>query len=179
VKHSPDVATGIKAALEQAARCVAAETSDNYGDLDAQLEALDGAARMTVQARLDIPSLLKKLKQQESLGPADWKTLELLIVGDAECFVKYEADLDRWKGEVGQLIAEIGKLQSPPLDVDGLLHLRALCQELRRVVPAIVYYLEQKERAAKFQQASHGSLDAEGYRVLAEIMSAMLASAKM
>jgi hypothetical protein len=68
VKHSPDVATGIKAALEQAARCVAAETSDNYGDLDAQLEALDGAARMTVQARLDIPSLLKKLKQQESLG---------------------------------------------------------------------------------------------------------------
>ena len=133
------VATSIVEALEQAKSCAAAETSDNYGDLDAQVEALDGRAREAVQTQLDIPSLLPKLKEQKPLGPAKLKTLELVIVGDAESFLKYETDLERWKGEVNQLMAEIGKLQSSPLDVVGLMHLRALCQELRRVLPDIVY----------------------------------------
>jgi hypothetical protein len=116
------------------------------------------------------------LKQSKPLGPAELKTLELLIVGDAEYFLKYEADLDRWKGEVNQLIAEIAKLQSSQLDVDGLMHLRTLCQELRRVLPNIVYYLDQKERTSKFHEATSGSIDAEGYRVLAEMVTAMISS---
>jgi hypothetical protein len=57
--------------------------------------------------------------------------------------------------------------------------LRALCSEVRRVLPDIVYYLEQKERASKFQEATRGPIDAEGYRVLAEIVEAMLLSEKL
>jgi len=90
--------------------------------------------------------------------------------------MKYEADLDRWKGEVSQLMAEVAKLQSLRLDVDGLMHLRALCQELRRVLPDIVYYLDQKERVNKFHEATNGSIDTEGYRVLAEMVTAIISS---
>jgi len=65
------------------------------------------------------------------------------------------------------------------LDVEGLMHLRAVCRELREVVPDIVYYLDAKERTAKFQEATQGSIGAEGYRVLAEIVEQMLMSDKM
>jgi hypothetical protein len=56
------------------------------------------------------------------------------------------------------------------------MHLQALCQELRRVLPNIVYYLDQKERTNKFHEATNGSIDAEGYRVLAEMVTAMISS---
>jgi len=36
------------------------------------------------------------------------------------------------------------------------MHLRALCTEVRRVLPEVVYYLDQKERTAKIQQAMRG-----------------------
>ena len=172
------VSITIKALQDQAARCAAAENSDNYGDLDAQVEALEGQARETVQSQLSLPSLLTKLKERKPLGPDELKALELLIVGDAESFLKYEADFDGWKSEVNQRMSEIAKLQSP-LDVDGLMHLRALCEELRRVLPNIVYYLDKKERAAKFKDTMKGPLDADGYRVLSEIVQAMASSEKM
>jgi hypothetical protein len=170
------VATSISAAIDQASRCETTETSDSYDELGARVDTLERQAHQAVKSQLDIASLLPKLKESKPLGPSELKTLELLIVGDAEYFLKYEADLDRWKGEVSQLIAEVAKLQSLRLDVDGLMHLRALCQELRRVLPDIVYYLDQKERVNKFHEATNGSIDTEGYRVLAEMVTAIISS---
>jgi hypothetical protein len=105
--------------------------------------------------------------------------LELLIVGDAEYLLKYETEFDHWKSEIQQLLGGMSKLQSSNLDADGLMHLRALCAEVRRVLPAVVYYLDQKERASKFQQATQGPIDAEASRVLVEIIEQMLVSDKM
>jgi len=170
------VTTSISAAIDQANRSAATETSDDYDELGAQVSTLEREAYQAVKSQLDIASLLPKLRESKPLGPAELQTLELLIVGDAEYFLKYEADFDRWKEEVNQLIAEITKLQSSRLDVDGLMHLRALCQELRRVLPNIVYYLDQKERTDKFREATKGSIDTEGYRVLAEMVTAMISS---
>ena len=102
------------------------------------------------------------------------KTLESPIVGDAEYFLKYENDLEQWKSEIKKLLGEISNLQSSDLDVDGLMHLRALCAEVGRVLPDVVYYLNQKERTSKFQAATREPLDSEGYRVLAEIVEQML-----
>jgi hypothetical protein len=179
----PQLSTTIQKTIELASRCSEAETSDNYGALGDQVEELEGQAREAFQSKMDFASLLPKLKAGKPLTPADLKTLELLIVGDAEYFLKYETEFDHWKSEIQQLVAEISKLQSGlqsgDLDVDGLLHLRALCFEVRRVLPAVVYYLDQKERASKFQQATRGPIDAEGYRALAEIVEQMLLSDKM
>ena len=172
------IANSIKSVQDQAARCAATESSDNYGVLDAEVETLEGQAREMVQSKLAISSLLAKLKERKPLGAEDLKTLELLIVGDAESFLKYEADLDSWKNEANQLLGEIGRLQSSPLDVDGLMHLRALCEELRRVLPNIVYYLDKKERTAKFQEATKGPLDEEGYSALSGIVESMASSEK-
>jgi hypothetical protein len=106
------VATSISAAIDQASRCATTETSDSYDELGAQVDTLERQAHQAVKSQLDIASLLPKLKESKPLGPSELKTLELLIVGDAEYFLKYEADLDRWKGEVSQLMAEVAKLRS-------------------------------------------------------------------
>jgi len=171
--------TTIQKTLELASRCVQAETSDNYGLLGDQMGDLGNEAREAFQSKMDFGSLLPKLKAGTTLTPDDLKTLELLIVGDAEYYLKYETEFDHWKSELRQLIGEISKLQASDLGVDGLLHLRALCDEVGRVLPAIVYYLDHKERASKFQEATRGLIDAEGYRVLAEIVERMLLSDKM
>lgn len=175
----PDVKTTIQATLDRAARGAASETSEHYDALDALAETLDEKAREAIQTQLDVKSLLPKLKEQKPLTPADWKTLEVLMVGDAESFTKYETDVPHWKEEIHRLVGEMGALNATSLDVDGLLHLRALCQELRRVLPEMVFYLDKKERIAKFQQASQGPLDPDGYRFLSEIVSAMISSTKL
>lgn len=179
----PQLGTTIQKTLDFASRCTQSESSDNYGALGDRIEELEGQAREAFQSKMDFASLLPKLKAGRPLTPADWKTLELLIVGDAEYFLKYETEFDHWKGEIQQLLREISTLQSGAqkneLDVDGLMHLRALCGEVRRVLPAVVYYLDQKERAGKFQQAMQGPMDAEASRVLAEIVEQMLVSDKM
>jgi hypothetical protein len=175
----PELSTTIQKTLELASRCTQVESSDNYGALGDQVEELEGQAREAFQSRMDFASLLPKLKAGKPLTPADLKTLELLIVGDAEYFLKYETEFDHWKSEIQQLVGEISKLQSSDSDVDGLMHLRAVCGEVRRVLPAVVYYLDQRERASKFQQATQGPIDAEASRVLAEIVEQMLVSDKM
>jgi hypothetical protein len=173
----PQINLTIRQTLDLASRSAQVETSDSYGALGDQVEELEVQARAVFLSKMDLASLLPKLKSCKPLTPADLKTLELLIVGDAEYFVKYETELDRWKGEIQQLLGEISKLQSDALDVDGLMHLRALCEEVRRVVPPVVYYLDQKERASKFQEATRGPIDTEGYRFLAEIVEQMMVSA--
>jgi hypothetical protein len=168
----------IQKIIELAFRCAQAETSDNYGALADQVEELEGQAREAVQSHIDFASLLPKLKAGKPLTPSDLQALELLIVGDAESFLKYETEFDHWKTEIKQLIGEISKLQSSDLDVDGLMHLRALCDEVRRVLPSVVYYLDKKERTKKFQEATRDAIDPEGYRVLTEIVEQMLLSDK-
>jgi hypothetical protein len=174
----PPVSATIQKTLDLASRCDQAATSDNYGLLGDQIEELEAQAREAFHSGMDIASLIPKLRAQKPLTPSDMETLELLIVGDAEYFLKYEADFDQWKNELKQLLAEISKLQSSDLDGDVLMHLGALCAEVRRVLPDLVYYLDQKERASKFKQATQEPIDAEGYRVLAEIVERMLSPDK-
>ena len=170
----PRINATIQKTLELASRCAQLETSDNYGALGDQVEELEGQTRQAFLAKMEIASLLPKLKTGKPLTPEDLKTLELLIVGDAEYFLKYENDLEQWKSEIRKLLGEISNLQSSDLDVDSLMHLRALCAEVGRVLPDVVYYLNQKERTSKFQAAMREPLDSEGYRVLAEIVEQML-----
>ena len=167
------VTATIQKTLELASRCTQLETSENYGALGDQVEELEAQAREAFRSKMDVGSLLPKLKAAKPLTPDDLKTLELLIVGDAEYFLKYENDLEQWKSEIKKLLGEMAGLQSSDLDVDRLMHLRALCAEVRRVLPDVVCYLDQKERSGKFEEATRKPLDPEGYRVLAEIIEQM------
>ncbi|HSY64642.1 MAG TPA: hypothetical protein VK829_08585 [Terriglobales bacterium] len=90
----PELGKEIQQTVGTASRCREAETSDNYGAIGEQIDELESHAREAVQSKVDFASLLPKLKAGKPLTPSDLKTLELLIVGDAEYFLKYETEFD-------------------------------------------------------------------------------------
>lgn len=175
----PQINPTIQKTLALASRCAESETSDNYGTLEDQVGNLESHAREAFQAKMDFASLLPRLEKAQPLTPTDLKTLELLIVGDAESYLKYETEIEHWKAELKRVLGEIAKLQGSELDVDGLMHLRALCREAREVLADLVFYFDAKERTSKFQAATQGAIDAEGYKFLAEIVREMWISEKM
>jgi hypothetical protein len=173
------IKASIKKTMDSAARCSASESSDNYEFLEEQIDELEAQAREAFQRRMDFASLVPKLAAGSPLSPADLKTLELLIVGDAEYYLKYESEVEEWRTQLKRVLDQIAGLQSSALDVEGLMHARALCREAHEVVSDLVYYFDAKERVAKFQSATQGKIDAEGYRFLTGIIREMLASDKM
>jgi hypothetical protein len=173
-------ASDIKAAIDKvlllASNCEKNETSENYELMEDQIGELEALSREGFQSKIDFASLLPKLEKAKPLTPTDLKTLELLLVGDAESYLKYETELDEWRQECRRILAEIASLRSSNLDIDGFLRLRALCREAQRVLPDLFFYYEQKERAAHFDAAIKGTIDQDGYRVLAMMVRNMLES---
>jgi chromosome segregation ATPase len=177
--QTQQIRSGIQKALELASQCNAAETSDNYEFLEEHVDQLEGQAREAFQAKLDLGALLAKLRANKPLTSSDLKTLELLIVGDAEYYLKYESEIEEWKAQLKRALDQIAKLQTDNLDIDSLMHLRALCREAHEAVADLVFYFDAQERVAKFRATTQGAIDAAGYHFLAEIVGEMLASDKM
>jgi hypothetical protein len=179
VANSQEVCARVKEALELAAQCFQAESSQGYAVLSEQLNELESSAREAFQDHTDYKSLLNKLEKGNPLTADELNTLKLLIVGDAEYYLKYDEDFDRWKIELGKIVDEIRRLQSSDLDVDALMHLRVLCREAYSVLTPTGYYLEQKERVRKFEEATRDPIDRASGRMLADMIKHMMASDMM
>ncbi len=169
----------IRETLDLAAQCFEAERGEGYAVLSQQLEGLEALARETFQDHTTYKSLVNKLEKGNPLTGDELNTLKLLMIGDADYYLKYEDDFDRWKSELKRIVEEIRKLQSSNLDIDGLMHLRALCREAYSVVTPTGYYLEQKERIRKFEEATRDPIDRESGGILEDMIKRMLASDKM
>jgi chromosome segregation ATPase len=164
------IRTSIKKTQELAERCRGSESSDNYESLEEQVDELEERATEAVHSKTDLKSLLSKLRSRTPLMPSDLKALELLIVGDAESYLKYESELEEWKAQLKRVLDQIAAIQGSEFDVESLMHMRALCREAHEVLADLVFYFDAKERAEKFKIATQGQLDAEGYGFLAEIV---------
>jgi hypothetical protein len=168
------VSEKIKETLDSAARSFETEKSEGYQVLGEELEELEAVARRNFQDHEDYKSLVRKLENGASLTREDLNTLKLLMVGDADYYMKYDTDFDRCEGELKAIVEEIRKLQSDNLDIDGLMHLRVLCREACSVARPTAYYLEQKERVRKFEDATRGGIDRETGRTLAGIIRGIM-----
>ncbi len=170
----PEVSTKMGETLNLAALSLQAEKGDGYEALTEQLEELETLAIKSFQNHIDYKSLLTKLENGKPLTPDELNTLKLLIVGDADYYMKYDDDFDRWESELKKILEEIRKLQTSDLDVDGLMHLRVLCQEASSVAEPAAFYLEQKERVGKFEDATRNGIDLESGQFLAGIIKSMM-----
>ena len=177
--QTQQIRSSVLKVLELAKQCNAAETSENYEFLEEQVDQLEGQAREAFQEKLDLGALLAKLRASKPLTSSDLQTLELLIVGDAEYYVKYESEIEEWKAQLKRVLDQIAKLQGENLDIDAFMHLRALCREAHEAVADLVFYFDAQERVAKFRATTQGAINPAGYHFLAEIVGEMLASDKM
>ena len=156
----PEVSTKMGETLNLAALSLQAEKGDGYEALTEQLEELETLAIKSFQNHIDYKSLLTKLENGKPLTPDELNTLKLLIVGDADYYMKYDDDFDRW-GRVNsrRSLKRSVSCRRVILDVDGLMHLRVLCQEASSVAEPAAFYLEQKERVGKFEDATRNGID--------------------
>jgi hypothetical protein len=168
--ENQEVSAKMKETLDLAARAFEAENSEGYEVLSEQLEELETLAQKSFRNHGDCQSIVKKLENGNPLTPDELKTLKILMVGDADYYLKYDDDFDRSKTELKRILEEIRTLQSSDLGVDGLMHLGVLCREACGVAKPAAFYLDQKDRVRKFEDATRDGIDRESGRILADIL---------
>jgi hypothetical protein len=175
VANDAEIAEKMSEALNTAAQCSSTETVENYTQLATQLEALDASAGRSLRSHVNCQPILAKLQQGASLTPDELQVLRLLIVGDADQYLKYDDDFEDAKSELKKILDEIQALASPESNIDSLMHLRVLCREAASSLGPVLHYLEQKERVRNFEEHTRGPLSADAARILAGIVRNMAA----
>ncbi len=174
-----DVDAKINEVVETAGRVFKQEHVANYRSLQELVVSLEGLARETFQAKLDDMywPILEKLEDGLPLTAAEHNILELLMVGEAKYYLRYENDVENWRNEVKRLVEELKRQQAAGLDeIDSLMRLRALCREALRVLPDLTYYFREKERVRQFEDATRDAIDVETRRALANLIKDMMDS---
>jgi hypothetical protein len=179
---SPDVDARINQLLDAAQLSFKDENEANYLQFQTLVAEVEASARETFQAKLQgmVFSILARLEEGQPLTTAEHNILELLIVGEAKYYLQYEPQLDRWRGQLQQLLGEIEKQRAAGLDeIDDLMRLRALCREAQRVLPDMTYYFHERARVRQFEEATRDAIDVETRRSLANLIKDMMESDQM
>lgn len=131
-------------------------SGESYCRLSTIFEELGAHLREYVQEKTDseIKIVLQKLRDGSQLSEDDIEMIRLWVVDDAEQYVKLENNFDDWMDELKRLMAEITKYNDVDLDVKSASKLRGLFRDGSRVLADIFYYLQQKDRVLKFEQAA-------------------------
>lgn len=131
-------------------------SGESYCRLSTIFEELGSYFREHVQGRTndEIKIVIRKLQDGSQLMEDDIELIRLWIVDDAEQYMKLENNFDDWQEELKRLMAEITKYKEAESDVKTASELRGLFRDGSRVLADIFFYVQQKDRVAKFEQAS-------------------------
>jgi len=130
--------------------------ADAYSKLSTIFEELGEYLREYVQDETDIEikTLIRKLRDGNQLATEDIDLIRLWVVDDAVQYTRLENSFGEWQDELKRLIGEISKYKDAEADVKTASELRALFRDGARVLADLFYFLEQKSRISKFEQAS-------------------------
>ena len=152
-------------------------TGQAYEKLSMIFEKLEEHVRECIQETTskEIKVVIANLKKGGTLSSDEIAMLRLWIIGDAENYAKYENNYPDWQAELGRLVQEITKLEDENLELAELVRLRALFRDATRVVDDIFYYLEQKDRVERFEEATK-EIDPEERAMLIRLLEQKLKS---
>jgi hypothetical protein len=104
--------------------------------------------------------------------------VRLLIVGDADYYLKYDEEFGRCKSELAKIVAEIETLKKGELSADALMHLNVLCREADSLLVPTRHYLDARDRVRRFEESTKTALDRDSARTLAAIIEDMVAQSR-
>lgn len=168
--------------LQHGARSLDTDTSEAYERLYLEIHALERLARETFQYqfRKDYQAVVEKLQNGDNLTPEDKQLLAELVIADAKSYVKHAKEFENWKDQIDRLLGELRKVQDQGVhSSDDLLHIQAICRDLRSVLPDLTFYLRERERVQSYEKNDIGSLRPELKKLLAEVIEEMMKSDKM
>ena len=135
-------------------------------------EALQNATAKAMQPIID------KLKKNQPLSGEEKDLIRVWIVGDAEAYIKMENDFREWLEEFKRLGEVIGDRTTVPASLPEMLTLYGNLEDAVRLAADIQFFLEEKERIGRFQQAIQ-NLTASDAELLANILQEKLRSPGM
>jgi hypothetical protein len=162
--------SNLKDSLDLASRGFEADSSAGYGILGERMEELETAAIGYLHDHEDCKAIVKKLELGDPLTPAEVETVKQFVVGDADYYLKFNDNFDRSKAELKRVLDEIRELMSKPMDLDDIMHLGVLCKEASSAAKPTAFYMEQKERVRRFEDATRGGINIESAKILAGIL---------
>jgi hypothetical protein len=78
------------------------------------------------------------------------------------------------------MLGDLKRVQDKGIQTtDDLLHIQALCRDLRAVLPDITFYLRERERIQGYEQNDLNALPPELKRILADVVKEMMESDKL
>jgi hypothetical protein len=122
--------------------------------------------------------IIHKLRKNEPLSVEEKGLVEMWIVGDAEGYTKMENDYREWLEEFRRLGRVIGDQATVPSALPEILNLYGSLEDAVRLAADIQFFLEEKGRVDRFQQAIQ-NLSASDAELLANILQEKLASPEM
>jgi len=122
--------------------------------------------------------IIQKLEKHQPLNPEEKELVRLWIVGDAASYTAKENDYGEWLKEFSRLGQDIGDGAAVPLSIPEMFGLYGSLEDAVRLAADLQFFLEEKERAARFDQAIQ-NLSASDAEMLAGILEEKLASPEM
>lgn len=117
----------------------------------------------------EVHGVIERLENDGPVTKRDLTLIRMWIVGDAEEYVRTENNFQDWCVELDRLKQEFLALQEKDMGLADVIHLKALLLDASKLVPSIIFYLEQQAKVKRFDDASQ-CLDAEQKKLLASIL---------
>ena len=122
--------------------------------------------------------IIAKLHQSQALSGEEKELVRLWIVGDAAAFTEKESDFREWLEEFKRLGEVIQAVDHMPTSRPEMQDLHGNLEEAVRLAADIQFFLEEKERVGRFEQAIQ-NLSAADADLLAGILQEKLSSPEM
>jgi ribosome biogenesis SPOUT family RNA methylase Rps3 len=170
--------------LAEVARIIASAASSPSADQLSQAGMELVKARNKIREELQnltigaMKPIISKLKKNEPLSPEEKDLVEMWIVGDAEGYTQTENDYRAWLEEFQRLGRVLGDQATVPSALPEMLKLYGSLEDAVRLAADLQFFLEEKERVGRFQQAIQ-NLSASEAEMLANILQEKLTSPEM
>ncbi len=170
----------VKGMSEMMEKIAASAASEDFSQVGRNLVGARDRAREDLQEATarEMRPIIKKLENNEPLTDAEKNLVRLWMVGDAEAYTRLEDDYREWLDEFRRLSRALKEAEGQQGSVPELLNAYGLLEDAVRVAADIQFYLEEKERVAKFEQAVK-ALDKADSKLLASILKEKLSSPEM
>lgn len=148
-----------------------------FNKITAPLVALENDLRELMQSETseEISAIIGKLESNATITDADMELIRLWVVGDAKSYVQMENDSLGWLDELNRLFLVLKDLQDKQLTLENMGKISGTTRDAIRVIGDIIYFKQQEERIANFENASK-DLDSDNKLIIANILKQKLAS---
>lgn len=153
-----EIVQELNASLERAKNN---KTATNYELVQMKLSELKGALRELHQAmtKKEIKIIIDKLAKHAPITQDELDLMRDWIVGEAESYTANEKNFNNWLSLFDKLMKDLQELYNTDVTPTKVMQLSGLTQIGIRLIPHIVFYISEQERAAAFERAVSDGLD--------------------